>query len=170
MKRFIALFVLLMLAVSVSMAAAETLNVNIWDNNQLAGLKQIADEWSAQSGIDVNINVVDWDNYWTLLEAGAYGGDLPDVFWTHSNTVQMYMDADLLLKLNDYIDKDEAIAMTAMSMQSRRITIPSPCCTTRPSSTNTVLNTRTTTGPGKMFTTPRRKSPKNPKVLFMVTP
>ena len=109
MKRFIALFVLLMLAVSVSMAAAETLNVNIWDNNQLAGLKQIADEWSAQSGIDVNINVVDWDNYWTLLEAGAYGGDLPDVFWTHSNTVQMYMDADLLLNLNDYIANDEAI-------------------------------------------------------------
>ena len=42
MKRFIALFVLLMLAVSVSMAAAETLNVNIWDNNQLAGLKRTA--------------------------------------------------------------------------------------------------------------------------------
>ena len=109
MKKSITLFVLFLLAFTVSIAAAETLNVNIWDNNQRAGLQQIADEWSAQSGIDVNINVVDWDNYWTLLEAGASGGDLPDVFWTHSNTVQMYMEADLLLKLNEYIEKDDAI-------------------------------------------------------------
>ena len=27
------------------------LQVNIWDNNQLAGLQQIADEWSAESGV-----------------------------------------------------------------------------------------------------------------------
>ncbi len=109
MKRFIALFVVLMLAISVSVAAAETLTVNVWDANQAPGIQQIADEWSEISGIDVKVEVVDWNNYWTLLEAGAYGGTLPDVFWTHSNTVQMYMDADLLLKLNDYIENDEAI-------------------------------------------------------------
>ena len=82
------------------------LQVNIWDNNQLAGLQQIADEWTEESGVKVKINVVDWDNYWTLLEAGASGGQMPDVFWMHSNTAQMYMENDLLLNLDDYIAKD----------------------------------------------------------------
>ena len=46
-------------------ASAEggTLQINIWDNNQLAGLQEIADEWSKTSGVTAKINVVDWDNY-----------------------------------------------------------------------------------------------------------
>ena len=95
--------------VSVSAFSTSELQVNIWDNNQLAGLQEIADEWSAESGVKVTINVVDWDNYWTLLEAGASGGQMPDVFWMHSNTAQMYMENDLLLNLDDYIAADDAI-------------------------------------------------------------
>ena len=109
MKRTFALLVVLMLALTVSSAFAETLTVNVWDANQAPGIQQIANEWSATSGIDVKVEVVDWDNYWTLLSAGASGGTLPDVFWMHSNTVQMYMDYDLLLDLTDYVAKDDAI-------------------------------------------------------------
>ena len=96
-------------AESSNASAGGSLQVNIWDNNQLAGLQEIADEWSATSGVTVKINVVDWDNYWTLLEAGASGGEMPDVFWMHSNTAQMYMENDLLLNLDDYIAADDAI-------------------------------------------------------------
>ncbi len=88
------------------------LQVNIWDNNQLAGLQQIADEWTETSGVKVTINVVDWDNYWTLLEAGASGGEMPDVFWMHSNTAQMYMENDLLLNMDDYIAADDEIDLS----------------------------------------------------------
>ena len=89
--------------------SAAALEVKIWDNVQLPGLRQIAEEWTAQSGIPVNIQVVTWDDYWTLLEAGASGGQMPDVFWMHSNTAQMYMENDLLLNLDDYIAADDAI-------------------------------------------------------------
>lgn len=85
------------------------LQVNIWDNYQLDGLQAIADEWSEKSGIKVNINVVTWDSYWTLLSSGAQGGEIPDVFWMHSNTAQMYMENNLLLNLDDYIAKDDKI-------------------------------------------------------------
>jgi multiple sugar transport system substrate-binding protein len=91
---------------------ATELQVNIWDNNQLAGLQQIADEWTETSGVKVNINVVDWDNYWTLLEAGASGGEMPDVFWMHSNTAQLYMENDQLLNLDAFIEADSAIDMS----------------------------------------------------------
>ena len=127
MKKLLALLLVLAMAVSLcacggssapassdsgnaaEASAGGTLQVNIWDNNQLAGLQEIADEWSATSGVTAKINVVDWDHYWTLLEAGASGGQMPDVFWMHSNTAQMYMENDLLLNLDDYIAADDAI-------------------------------------------------------------
>ena len=99
----------LVIAMAGTAFAAGEIQVNIWDNNQLAGLQEIADAWSEESGVDVTINVVDWDNYWTLLEAGASGGQMPDVFWMHSNTAQMYMENDLILPLDDYIAADDAI-------------------------------------------------------------
>ena len=91
---------------------AKAITVNIWDANQQKGIQEIADKWTETSGVKVNVEVVDWDNYWTLLEAGASGGTMPDVFWMHSNTVQMYMENDVLLKLNDYIDADDSIDMS----------------------------------------------------------
>ena len=89
--------------------SVDTLEVKIWDNNQLAGLQQIADEWTAQTGVKVDIQVVNWDNYWTLLEAGATAGNMPDVFWMHSNNAQMYMQYDMLLDLTDYIAASEVV-------------------------------------------------------------
>ena len=115
MNRKITMAAVLALAVGAFSATAANafdateLQVNIWDNNQLAGLQEIADAWTEESGVKVTINVVDWDNYWTLLEAGASGGQMPDVFWMHSNTAQMYMENDLILPLDDYIAADDAI-------------------------------------------------------------
>lgn len=90
-------------------SAAKELKVTIWDNNQREGLQKIADKWSETSGVKATIEVVDWDNYWTLLEAGASGGQLPDVFWMHSNTAQIYMENNLLLNLDPYLAKDTTI-------------------------------------------------------------
>ena len=90
----------------------DELVVNIWDNNQLEGLQKIADEWSEQSGVKVQINVINWDTYWTLLEAGATGGEMPDVFWMHINEAQKYMSNDVLLNLDSYIEADEKIELS----------------------------------------------------------
>ena len=89
--------------------SGKKLTVDIWDSNQQAGLQKIADEWSAKTGVEVKINVITWVEYWTLLEAGAMGGEMPDVFWMHINEAQKYMEGDMLLNLNDYIEKDDAI-------------------------------------------------------------
>ena len=64
------------------------LTVAIWDNGQKPGLDQIVKEFSEATGYQAEIQVITWDQYWTLLEAGASGGDMPDVFWMHSNEVQ----------------------------------------------------------------------------------
>lgn len=88
--------------------SVDTLEVNIWDSNQLSGIQKIADEWTEKSGVKVKVNVISWGEYWTLLEAGASGGELPDVFWMHINEAQKYMEGDVLLNLDDYIAADES--------------------------------------------------------------
>ena len=80
----------------------------IWDNAQLAGLKEIMDDFTEESGIPVEVQVVPWDQYWTLLEAGAQGGEMPDVFWMHSNYSQKFMSNDILLDLTDKISQSPA--------------------------------------------------------------
>ena len=88
----------------------DELKVAIWDNNQLAGIQEIADEWTKESGVKVQIDVVNWDNYWTLLEAGASDqSGMPDVFWMHSNVAQMYMENDILLPIDEYVEADDKI-------------------------------------------------------------
>jgi multiple sugar transport system substrate-binding protein len=94
---------------SSSSGSTDKIRVSIWDNNQKDGLQKIADKWSETSGIEVSIEVITWDSYWTLLEAGASGGDMPDVFWMHSNEAQKYMEAGKLLDLSPYIEADDTI-------------------------------------------------------------
>ena len=51
------------------------LSVMIWDTYQEAGLKEILADFTEETGIGAEIQVVPWNEYWTLLEAGAQGGD-----------------------------------------------------------------------------------------------
>ena len=87
-------------------ASSGSLLINIWDANQQAGIQEICNDWTALGNPEVKVEVIDWDNYWTLLEAGASGGTLADVFWMHSDYAQIYMENDILLDLTDYIAKD----------------------------------------------------------------
>lgn len=89
-----------------SAPAGGALTINIWDANQQAGIQEICDDWSAESGVTAKVEVVSWDSYWTLLESGASGGTLPDIFWMHSDYAQIYMENDMLLDLTDYIAAD----------------------------------------------------------------
>jgi multiple sugar transport system substrate-binding protein len=92
-------------------STTDKITVAIWDTNQQAGLQQIMDDWTAQSGIKAEIQVISWNEYWTLLEAGASGGSLPDVFWMHSNQAQKYMENGLLLDLTDKIAASDKVDM-----------------------------------------------------------
>lgn len=89
-----------------------TISVAIWDENQRPGLQRIADQWSAESGYKVEFTVPGWDGYWTMLEAGVSGGEMPDVFWMHSNNAEKYMASGVLLNLDDYIAADDTMDLS----------------------------------------------------------
>jgi len=85
------------------------LSVMIWDPYQEPGIRTLLDDFTAKTGIETEIQVVKWDEYWTLLSAGAEGGSLPDVFWMHSNESERYMSNDMLMNLTDKIEASSEI-------------------------------------------------------------
>lgn len=89
--------------------SGETLSVSIWDVNQEPGIKEILGDFTKKTGIKTTLQVVAWEEYWTMLSAGAQGGTLPDVFWMHSNESQRYMSNDMLLDLTDKIEESKEI-------------------------------------------------------------
>ena len=86
-----------------------TITLAIWDKNQEPGLRTIIDDFTAESGIEVTIQVTPWDQYWTMLEAGATGGSLPDMFWMHSNEIAKYSEYEMLLDLTDKINGSDKV-------------------------------------------------------------
>lgn len=87
------------------------ITVAIWDSGQQAGIEEIIADYTAATGNKAEVQVVTWDQYWTLLEAGATGGDLPDVFWMHSNEAERYMRNGILMDLTDRIAASDKLEM-----------------------------------------------------------
>lgn len=89
-----------------------TITYALWDSNQAIGMRTMADEFEAANpGIKIEIEVNGWSDYWTALEAAATGGDLPDVFWMHSNEIYRYASNGMLMDLNSLIAGSDLVSM-----------------------------------------------------------
>lgn len=81
-----------------------TITYSIWDDNQMPGMKAIADAFMEKNpNIKVKVESTPWGQYWTKLEAGATGKNMPDVFWMHGNEANRYMSNEALLDLSDLV-------------------------------------------------------------------
>lgn len=98
--------------VNTTTTSSEKLIVAMWDKNQLDGIQEIVNDFTEETGIQVDIQVTPWDQYWTMLEAGATGGSLPDVFWMHSNEISKYAEYEMLLDLTDKISSSNVVDLS----------------------------------------------------------
>lgn len=90
-----------------------TLTYSIWDQGQAEGMNAIADAFEDENpGIQVNVEVTPWDQYWTKLESGAQGESLPDVFWMHSNEFANYSEGQILMDVSDLSDESDTLDMS----------------------------------------------------------
>ncbi|MCP1100849.1 multiple sugar transport system substrate-binding protein [Aequitasia blattaphilus] len=89
----------------------KSITLAIWDKVQEPGIRKICDDFTEKTGIKVDIQITPWDQYWTMLEAGATGGSLPDVFWMHVREIEKYARADMLLDLSSRIEQSSEISL-----------------------------------------------------------
>ena len=89
--------------------AAADGNVNltfqIWDVAQRDGMQAMCDAYTAQHpNVKIEVQVTSWNEYWTNLEAAATSGQMPDIFWMHTNELLKYADNGMLADCSDIVD------------------------------------------------------------------
>lgn len=79
----------------------------LWDANQLPAYQQCARDFEAANpDITVRITQLGWDDYWSRLTTSMVAGTAPDVFTDHLSRYSVYVNADQLLPLDDFIAED----------------------------------------------------------------
>jgi len=74
-----------------------SLTFMIWDINQQPGMEDmVADYVKDHPNVSIEVQTVNWDEYWTKLEAAATSKTLPDIFWMHTNEFMKYATAGKL--------------------------------------------------------------------------
>lgn len=111
MKRIVAfLMVAVMLLAFGTTALAEaktTVTFALWDENQKPMFDEIVAKFQEENpGIEVEIQLTPWSQYWTKLDAAMGAETAADVFWMNTY-LPKYAAAKVLEPLNSYIEQDQ---------------------------------------------------------------
>ncbi|MFT4028554.1 MAG: sugar ABC transporter substrate-binding protein [Protaetiibacter sp.] len=80
-----------------------TLTYGVWSQDET--MQQLIDAFEQENpGIEVELQVNPWTDFWTKLQVGAQGGTAPDAFWMLGDRFQVYAANDQLLPLGDAIE------------------------------------------------------------------
>jgi multiple sugar transport system substrate-binding protein len=92
---------------------AVELSLQIWNPADKAGVQNAIDAFEdANQNIDVTLEQVPEDQYYTKLDASLGAGEGPDVMW-QSSRAQYYIDGGAIEPLDDYIAEDN-LDLTAL--------------------------------------------------------
>ena len=82
------------------------LTFQIWDVNQRPGMQAMCDAYTAQvdPNVVIEVQVTNWNEYWTKLEASAESNTMPDLYWMHTDRILYYADFGILADLTDLYD------------------------------------------------------------------
>lgn len=83
-----------------------TIVFQIWDQGQKAGMETLAEAYTKDHPeVQIEVQALGWDEYWTKLEAAATSNRMPDIFWMHSNQMYKYADAGILADCSGIVDE-----------------------------------------------------------------
>ena len=95
-----------LLATSAAFAQTQIKYV-LWDANQLPAYQQCAAAFGEQNpDIQVSIEQLGWDDYWTNLTTGFVSGTAPDVFTNHLAKYPEFVTNDQLVDLEPLVEQD----------------------------------------------------------------
>ena len=83
------------------------LTFQIWDVAQRDGMQAMCDAYTAQHpDVHIEVQVINWDEYWTKLEAATMSNKMPDIFWMHTNEILKYADNGKLADCSDIVETE----------------------------------------------------------------
>lgn len=101
----------------------------IWDTAQKAGMESLVKAYEKSNpNVDIQVQVTNWDEYWTKLEAAATSNSMPDIFWMHTNEIYKYADKGVLADCTSIVDtknfSDVSISNTKGTDTSKLYGVP----------------------------------------------
>lgn len=79
-----------------------TLTYATWSDDQKPAMEAIAEAFEAEhEGIDIEVQVLPWPEYWSTLQVGAAGRTAPDAFWMLADQYPAYAEGGQLLDIRD---------------------------------------------------------------------
>ena len=86
---------------------ADHLTVWIWDESQQELWSTLAQSWTEETGITVDVVAKDSETYWQELQSGT----LPDLFWVDPGHAQSCIASGLLQPLDSYLEADKSVRL-----------------------------------------------------------
>ncbi|RKN39187.1 ABC transporter substrate-binding protein [Streptomyces hoynatensis] len=84
-----------------------TITYWLWDANQQPAYQQCAEDFeNSQSEYRIDVQQHGWEDYWTQLALGFVSDSAPDVFTNHLSKYPEYVTRDLLMPLDDLVERD----------------------------------------------------------------
>ena len=106
---FLSIFALVFFVVSCGKSSKKvSLVYSLWDANQKPAMEVSIQEFMKQNpNIEVKIELVEWNDYWTKITTGVAAGTLPDVFWGHLAYFSGLITKGALMDITPLIEKDK---------------------------------------------------------------
>ncbi|MFP3090106.1 sugar ABC transporter substrate-binding protein [Treponema sp. TIM-1] len=86
-------------------AGKKTVSFALWDEIQYPVFAEICKQFTQETGIEVDLQLTPWSQYWTKLDAAATAGNAADVFWMNI-FLPKYADAGVIEPVDSYFTRD----------------------------------------------------------------
>jgi multiple sugar transport system substrate-binding protein len=83
----------------------QTVSFALWDEVQFPVFEEICEKFTQETGIEVDLQLTPWSQYWTKLDAAATAGNAADVFWMNI-FLPKYVEAGVLDPVEKYFTRD----------------------------------------------------------------
>lgn len=80
---------------------AGSITFRLWDDVAQPAYEESFTKFTESSGIQVNVDVVPWDDYWKKLPLDIAAGDGPDIFWLNSASYTQFQQAGNLVNISE---------------------------------------------------------------------
>ena len=84
----------------------DRLRMRVWSEAAASAYEESLAAFTADSGIEVELEVLGWDDYWTQLPLDVAAGSLPDVLWMNTAHLAETHAAGVLLDVGEVVGRD----------------------------------------------------------------
>lgn len=85
------------------LADGDRLRMRVWSESAATAYETSLTAFTEATGIDVELEVLGWEDYWTQLPLDVASGDLPDVLWMNTANLAQAHESGLLLEIGEIV-------------------------------------------------------------------